>query len=155
MFALIGIATFFGIIAGYLLALIAPEELQPGKSYLQFFQNALLLASVILFLALNELHFLMTVVVSAVLIVVLYLFTQKKKEQDLHKVIYVMTPLLIYFSDGVLLHAIAALIFLYGMPTASLFAGSRTRLSRIRLLGATMEHYGIFLLLVLILAILA
>lgn len=155
VFVLVGIASFFGVIAGYLLAIISPEELEPGKRYLQFFQNLLLLTLLIMFLAFSKVYFLLTVAASLFLLGALWLVTEMKKEQDLHKVLFVMTPLLIFFSSGTLLRVTAALIFLYGMPTASLFVGSRKRLSKTRQFGAVMEQYGIFLLLVLILAILA
>ena len=48
-FIIIGVVIYSGLIVGKMLAMIAPEELKPGRDYLILFQR-------VLFFTFNEIH---------------------------------------------------------------------------------------------------
>ena len=107
------IIIFAGIFAGYFLGLIAKEELKPGKKYLILFKRILLSAVFIIAIAYSA-NLAVSIIFGLILI---YVLMFKSKFNDL---IAYASFIIIYFviSKDILL---PSLMFLYGLPTGSLY----------------------------------
>ncbi|MBU0461086.1 MAG: hypothetical protein KJ574_00710, partial [Nanoarchaeota archaeon] len=151
------IASFLGVIAGLLLSFIAPEELKPGKKHLWRFQNLIFILILIFFLAFNGVGFWGMILAGSLLIVMLSYVHRIDSDFELHRLLYILSAALLYLSYEIKewFMLTAALIFVYGMPVASLYVLENKKLSRMRLFLGVLKNYGFFVVLALLMAFLA
>ena len=110
-----------GFLAGIALSVIAPEELKPGKKYFLFTKKILfyliLFFSIFLFVYFSNYYF--------VFIPITYFlasFFVKKWVELYNYGFYVLIMIMVYIHiDNQLLIILPSLIFLYGLPTGTLF----------------------------------
>ena len=110
---LVLLIAFSGIFAGYILALIAPEELEPGKKHFMVFQNIAFslfgLTAVYFFYP----GYVLPIIVAIVIFGLSYLF-------NITKLFYLPASILFFFIDKNDILLIAGLMFfLTGMGAAS------------------------------------
>ena len=119
--------SLLGIVIGYVLALIAPEELDNGMKYFRFIKQTIYLS----IFALISFHFLSVNFLSYFLVFVfitIILFTILMKNHDLRFEFSVYSFFFIpYFliTDTNIQMLLVSLIFLYGFPLGSLIKSER------------------------------
>jgi hypothetical protein len=111
--AVVGIALICGMILGY----IAKEELKPGRKYLELFQGAML-AFIIFFLVFP--YFSITTA-AAIMVVVMVIAGRLVEKKDADYLIYLALSIALFASTKSFFVLISSLIFLYSLPTGSLF----------------------------------
>ena len=140
--------TFFGVISGTIIGFIAPEELGPGEGYLKVLQNVLsaLVIAVVLYLVGVPLVFVLTLTVAVTVMQILY------SDKDISVMIYIMLAIIFALSAGRVTSFIAAAsgIFLYGLPTGSLFVLKNSKKKRSVVVADAFLVYGIFIVIALI-----
>lgn len=107
-----------GILFGFLLAKIAPEELAPGKKYFKFMKVVFYLATltiVTVFYILNNLY--LYLIIIFVLAIILFLLQLKLKHLILDLLTYLLffTAAYLYYDPTFNL-LLATSLFLYGFP---------------------------------------
>ena len=116
---LASITTYLGLLVGTILIRMAPEEQKPGKKYFILLKKILFFA----ILALPLCYFKINIIISLVLLsFVVALMLGNKLKLDKSYLIYFLFGILFYlgsiFIDLFVVEAV--LIFLYGIPNASL-----------------------------------
>ena len=109
--------SFSGIFIGMFLGYIAKEELKPGKQYFLWMQNIVLILSVIF--VLYSFHFNVVLFVITGLVITLGIINFNPNGI----MGYVFLAILIFLSIGNtnLFILTSSMVFLYGLPTGSLF----------------------------------
>jgi len=156
-FILISIAAFIGLIAGYLLSIIAPEELEPGKKYLWLFQTILAITILITFLTFKAATF-WQMALCGTLLLVAFKYTHKEDvDFEFHRILYILSAIILFItqSSKEFLIISASLIFLYGLPTASTYVLKNMKSSKSALFLGILKNYGSFVVLALLMALLA
>ena len=116
-YSVIALIAYIGLFIGFILAIMAKEELKPGKKYFIFLQKAiLLLIFLFLFIGFNYLSVLL--LFALILIYVL----KKRIEFGESPYIYTILAIIFYLSSKNLNQFVieSSLIFLYGLPTGTL-----------------------------------
>jgi predicted Na+-dependent transporter len=145
------LVSFLGIISGFFLSLIAPEELKPGKKYFDW------IARIILFLIM---FFFITYTKSGIfhyiylLIIIFIVLIARDKYLDFS---YPLFSIVLFFSiiDKTLLLIQSSLIFILGLVIASMFMMKYEKKeaimgSRIKIFGMLLLRYVLFLVIGLI-----
>lgn len=118
-YSLASLITYLGIFMGFALAIIAKEEIKPGKKYFIFMQKAILLLIFLFLLIYRKLNYIAASLVLASIMI--YLLKTKKK---FNKLPYIYTILaVIFFMSSKIINLFiieSSLIFLYGIPTGTL-----------------------------------
>ncbi len=130
-FLLAAIGSYLGLAAGIILIHIAPEEQKSGKKYfifLKYFFYSLIMLF-LLYFNFNNLSFILLILVF--LLVFLSLNKDRKKISEMNKslVIYLILALVFFLSSKNLNLFIieSSLIFLYGIPNASLLTNLKKK----------------------------
>lgn len=112
--------SYLGLACGAALAFIAPEELSQGRYYLLWLKRALFVAIFVAFIYYSPSK---NLLFSVLLLALAALFV---RYSDGH-VFYIILGLLFYLSSSGsrFFLTIASMIFLFGLPTGTLFAGKR------------------------------
>lgn len=118
-YSLTALISYSGLFIGFILALIAKEELKAGKKYFIQLQKIILLLIfifLIIFIKLNYTLFLL------IFIIIIGLKKYGKKDFNELVYIYIILGIIFYLSskNSNLLAIESSLIFLYGLPTGSL-----------------------------------
>ena len=140
-YSLVVLVTFLGLFAGFFLALIAKEELEPGKDYFRFLQNVTIALIIFFLLHYNSLPIWLTIMVA----LLTFFFVGKSK----------INPIAVYLFLGVIFNSafrnklsvfilIASLIFVYGIPTATLLTYNLKH-KKLKILKDILLKYGIFI----------
>ena len=108
--------SFSGIFAGMLLGKIAKEELKPGKEYLIWMQNIILIIAAILVLYYFQIHIVLFILAGLILTVGLIYFRPKA----VIGYIILAALILLIMENTNFFMVISSLAFLYGFPTGSL-----------------------------------
>ena len=132
-YSLTALASYIGLFMGFILALMAKEEIKPGKKYFLFLQNAILsliFLSLFIFLGLNY------IVILLLLACIIIYITKKKKEFNHTIYTYILFSVIFYISSKNLNLFIieSSLIFLYGLPTGTLLTTKDKKQTIINLL---------------------
>ena len=117
-YSLTALISYIGLFVGFILALIAKEELKAGKKYFVTLQKIILLL-IFIFLLIFELSYIPLLLIS--IFIIIYLFKTKKSfNESLY--IYILLGIIFYLSSKTLNLFIieSSLIFLYGIPTGTL-----------------------------------
>ncbi len=139
---LVTIVAFSGVLAGYFLSLIAPEELELGKKYFILFQNM----SYALFLLVITFYFTSLIIVSSLVSVLVFSLGYF---YNVSKFLYIPSGLLFFFvgQDEILL-LVSILFFLTGMGAGSYEATKYVKNEKvngkINLLRSLLFYYGWF-----------
>ncbi|MBT4541093.1 hypothetical protein HOC35_06270 [Candidatus Woesearchaeota archaeon] len=146
-YSLILLVSFLGIISGFILSLIAPEELRSGKRYFDWLARIivfLIMFFFIIYTKATSFHYIFLVI-----IILLVLFT-KNKYLDYS---YPLFSIVIFFSleSTTLLLIQSSLIFILGLVIASLFMTkyeNKEKIigSRIKIFGLLLLRYVLFLI---------
>jgi len=118
---LASLISFFGLILGIILILIALEEQKPGKKYFIYLQNLFFILAIFFYLFYLKINLFIVFLIISLLIIYFLKIKIKdnfKKSQNM----YVFLAIIFFFSlkDGNLFLIEAVLIFLFGVPTGSL-----------------------------------
>ncbi len=118
-YSLTAIISYLGLLIGFLLAVIAKEELKPGKKYFIFLQTIILLLIFLFLLIFIKLIYLLVLLILASIII--YCLKRNKEFNEL-PYIYIILSVIFFLSSKILNLFIieSSLIFLYGLPTGSL-----------------------------------
>jgi hypothetical protein len=126
---LILIVSFFGIIIGYFLSLIAPEELIPGKDYLLFYRKLIisLLIGVFFTFFINDLLF--KIITFFIAFVIKFIIFYKIKHfnnlsEKFYSIFYYLCPFFIIYVNNDLnyLIIISIIVFVLGTINSSIFS---------------------------------
>ena len=112
--------SYLGLACGAALAFIAPEELKQGRHYLLWLKRAMFVAVFVAFIYYSPAK---NLLLSILLLVLAALFIRYSDG----RVFYIILGLLFYLSSSGsrFFLTIASMIFLFGLPTGTLFADKR------------------------------
>ena len=116
---LAAIIAYLGLLLGVILIKLAPEEQTPGKKYFVLLKKILFILILASFLFFYKINFILSI-----MILIIVLIISKKTNLSKSHLIYFILGIIFYFSyfskifDLFIIESI--LIFLYGIPTASL-----------------------------------
>jgi len=118
-YSLAALIAYIGLFIGFILAIIAKEEIKPGKKYFILLQKIILLLIFIFLLLFINLKY---VVVLLILAFILISILRTKKEFNELPYIYIILAIIFYLSSKNLNLFIieSSLIFLYGVPIGTL-----------------------------------
>ncbi len=116
---LAAIVSYLGLFIGFILAIVAKEELKQGKKYFIFLKKMILLLIFIFLLLFIELNYILILLILAFIIIYLL---KTKKEFNESPYIYIILSVVFYLSSRKLNLFIieSSLILLYGLPTGTL-----------------------------------
>jgi len=124
----LALLTLVGLLCGFLLALIAPEELVPGRKYFLLLKHFffLVIATLLLY-ALVPIY--LYAFIPVLLVISFYLLNEIKLKNPLFDLAYYPFFLLPFFviADPVLQIILATAIFLYGFPLGTLLKDDRQK----------------------------
>jgi hypothetical protein len=116
----VSIVSFLGLATGVILAFISPEEMPTGRKFFPLLQRVVLVAIAAVFISLfvENIYARITLYILAILLLSIRLKPG---------IIYPLLAFPFFFSSTNLnaFTAIAALIFIYGLPAGSLYAAKR------------------------------
>lgn len=132
-YSLAAIIAYLGLFVGFILAIIAKEELKAGKKYFLFLQRIILLLIFVFLLIFIKLSYILVLLV--LVFIMVYLLKRKKEFNEL-PYIYLILSIIFYLSSKKLdLFLIeSSLIFLYGLPTGSLLTQKSKKETMINIL---------------------
>ncbi|MBW2982422.1 hypothetical protein KY343_06085 [Candidatus Woesearchaeota archaeon] len=107
---------FLGLFAGLLLGYIAKEELKPGKKYLVWLQNIILIIAAVLVLYSFQLHIILFILIG-ILITLVLIYLQPKAVIGY---IILASLILLIMEKPNFFMLTSSLTFLYGFPAGSL-----------------------------------
>jgi hypothetical protein len=139
---------FSGIIVGVVLGIIAPEELRPGKQYMKVFQNIVFALAVLILMFMFELP-IWAILVAAIVVTVAELLYF---DSDISIAAYTVFALLFFISSKQqsIFVVESSLIFLYGLPTGSMYLLDNLKKSSAVIFADIFLNYGIFIVIGLI-----
>jgi len=116
---LASIIVYLGLLLGVILIKLAPEEQRPGKKYFSLLKKIILFLIITLFFAYSNLNYVLLLFLIAVLFLILL---SKKITLESTILIYLLFGVIFSLSSKItnLFVIESVLIFLYGIPTASL-----------------------------------
>jgi len=116
---LAAITSYLGLLLGIILIKLAPEEQRPGKKYFILLKKILLFSIIFLFFYFLNLN---PIVLIAASILLILLFYNKKLTLESTLFVYILLGIIFSLSSRFqdLLIIESTLIFLYGIPTASI-----------------------------------
>lgn len=112
------IVVFLGLIIGIIIAKYTKEELQTGKKYFTLLQKLFLFIISLLLLFFFKLNIIYIIILSILFIIFLF-FIKLKKNIIMYNLLAIV--LFISSSKEIYFIYISSLIFLYGIPTGTLF----------------------------------
>jgi len=132
-YSLAALIAYIGLFIGFILAIIAKEEIKPGKKYFILLQKIILLLIFIFLLLFINLKY---VVVLLILAFILISILRTKKEFNELPYIYIILAIIFYLSSKNLNLFIieSSLIFLYGVPIGTLMTKKSKKETIIELL---------------------
>jgi len=120
-YSLTALVLYIGLFMGFILVLMAKEEIKPGKKYFLFLQKAILSLIFILLVVFLGLNYIVILLLLACIIIYI---TKNYLKKEFNDVIYTYILLSVIFylsSKNLNLFIIeSSLIFLYGLPTGTL-----------------------------------
>ena len=118
-YSLTAVIAYLGLFVGFILAIMAKEELKAGKKYFLFLQKIILLLIFVFLLIYIDSNYILVLLL--LVFIIIYLLKRKRKFNEL-PYIYIILAVIFYLSSKNLdLFVIeSSLIFLYGLPTGSL-----------------------------------
>ncbi len=133
-YSLTAIVAYLGLLVGYVLSLIAKEELKSGKKYFIFLQKALLSLIFIFLLVMGFSYIAVLLLLACIVNYVMKNYLKKKFDDIIYT--YIILSIIFYLSSKTLnLFTIeASLIFLYGLPTGTLLSTNSKKESTIDIL---------------------
>jgi|TARA_Y100000310_G_C20656250_1_gene802128 hypothetical protein len=114
---LASIISFLGLLLGIILIKFAPEEQKPGKKYFMAFKTIISILVVLVFIIFSKFN---VFAFTGLLVFVLLLFNKKFKNNDALIYLVLGTILALSYKNINLFLIESVLIFLYGIPAASL-----------------------------------
>ena len=116
---LASIVSYLGLLLGVILIKLAPEEQKPGKKYFILFKKILLFLIIAIFFSFIKIN---AVIVILLLIILFFFLINKKITLESTVLTYILFGILFTLSFRIqnLFIIESVLIFLYGIPTASL-----------------------------------
>lgn len=139
--------TFSGLFVGLILAIIAKEELKPGKPYLILLQNLVFSLIIFFLLFFNNLAIWLAILMA----LLTFIFLLKSKINPIAT--YLFLALIFNAALRSLLKVFvleAALIFIYGIPTGSLLT-YKLKNKKLKTIKNILIKYGIFILIAILL----
>ena len=132
-FSLTTIILYVSLFIGFLLAIIAKEEMKQGKKYFIMLQKVILILLFSFLLIYLRLSNILTVIV---LIAVLIPLLKSEKNINVSPYIYLIFGVILHLSSKILNLFIieSSLIFLYGLPAGSLLTGKNKKESIMHIL---------------------
>jgi len=120
------IVCYFGLLLGIYLIKFAPEEQKPGAKYFVFMKKILLLLMIAFFLFFHKLNI---ILIFVILFLVSFVLSYKKAVLEKSALVYFFLGIIFFFSSKIenLFIIESVLIFLYGVPTASLDVKLKTK----------------------------
>jgi hypothetical protein len=118
-FFLASIIAYLGLLFGVILIKLAPEEQKPGKKYFILLKKILFLFIIAFLSFYYKINFIFLILL---LIFIIVLMLNKKLNLDKSALVYILLGIIFYLSSKIpdLFVIESVLIFLYGVPNASL-----------------------------------
>lgn len=132
-YSLSALVVYLSLVVGFILAIIAKEELKAGKKYFLFLQKIILLLIFIFLLIYIDLNYVLVLLILAFIAVHLL---KTKKESDKLPYLYIILAVIFYLSskNRNLFVIESSLMFLYGLPTGTLLTGKSKKETVINIL---------------------
>ena len=124
-YTLVTLVAYLGLLAGVIISLLAKEELSAGRKYFVLLQHSLFVTTLLLTLYAHKTA--SWISYSLILIIVLVLTFARTKNTSIVAYPVLGAILFLNRSASNTFFLTAALIFLYGMPTAALHVHARKR----------------------------
>src|SRR3989338_2436871 len=121
---LASIISYLGLLVGLIIIKLAPEEHKPGKKYFILLRKILFFLILVPLLLSYKVHFILLIVV---LLFVIVLIISNKINLNISERVYFILGIVFYLSSKIfnLFIIESVLIFLYGIPNASLLLKKR------------------------------
>jgi hypothetical protein len=117
-YLLAALVAYLGLLAGLIVSLLSKEELKPGRKYFFLLQNCIFVSLCVIFLYVNKVHWLANILVSTLVVIALYFARTPLSSAITYPIMGLMFFLSSKNSNAFSL--VSSMIFLYGIPTASL-----------------------------------
>lgn len=116
---LASIIAYLGLLLGVILIKLAPEEQKPGRKYFIFLKKIIFFLILVVLLFFYKVNIILTTVL---LVFVIILMLNKKLNLNKSSLVYLLLGIVFYLSSKIpdLFVIESVLIFLYGVPNASL-----------------------------------
>ena len=120
-YSLTAAISYIGLFVGFILAMIAEEEIKPGKKYLIYLQKIILLLIFIFLVTYINLNYTLAILILAFIIIHIIKKSYKKEFNEIPYT-YIILAIIFYLSskNPNLFVIESSLIFLYGLPAGSL-----------------------------------
>ncbi len=144
-YSLTAVIAYMGLFIGFILAIIAKEELKAGKKYFILLQKIILLLIFVFLLVFIELSYIPILLILAFILISIL---RSKKEFNELPYIYIILAIIFYLSSKQLNLFIieSSLIFLYGLPIGTLI----TKKSKKETVMALLKNIGFVLIAILL-----
>ena len=118
-YSLAVIISYLGLFIGFFLALIAKEEIKPGKKNLILIKKIILLLIFVFLIVNTKLNY--QIIILFLVFAILQIYRTKKEFNELPYTYIILAIIFYMASKNTTLFVIeSSLIFLYGLPTGSL-----------------------------------
>lgn len=137
------IVVFLGLYVGAALAFIAPEELKTGKKYFLILQMIFITLIIALILYYRQIPYF---VIGGAAVFVLFLLNLVKK--DISVIVYALLGILFVsaaYSTPNAFFTAATTMFLYGIPTGTLYASNNKKKTKSLIMQDMLLKYFIFI----------
>lgn len=137
------IVVFLGLYVGAALAFIAPEELKKGKKYFLIMQMIFITLIIALFMYYRQIPYF---VISSAVVFILFLLNLVKK--DISVIVYALLGILFVsaiYSTSNAFFTVATAMFLYGIPTGTLYAYNNKKKTKTLIMQDLLLKYFIFI----------
>lgn len=132
-YSLAAIVSYLGLFVGFILAIMAKEEVKPGEKFLILMQKIVLLLIFIFLLIFIDLNYLLVLLI--LLFIVIYSFKRKKHFNEIPHIYLVLAIIFYLSSKNLNLFTIeSSLILLYGLPTGTLLTTKSKKESLLKML---------------------
>lgn len=141
------IICFLGLFIGAVLAFMAKDELKAGRKYFILMQQILIMLIVFFVLFSFDINIYVCTTIALLALIAYYYLHNRIKTQSIHILLTVA------FFTGYLnsyFAVIASLIFLFGLPTGSLFAENMLKKGKIVVFGKLFLNYCWFVVIALL-----
>ena len=118
-YSLVAIISYLGLFIGFFLALIAKEEIKPGKKYFILIKKIMLLLIFVFLIVNTKLNY--QIILLFLVFAILQIYRTKKEFNELPYTYIILAIIFYMASKNTTLFVIeSSLIFIYGLPTGSL-----------------------------------
>ena len=143
VYIITALVAFLGVYIGALLAFFVPEETKHGQLYFRALQNSIIIGIIAVLMNYYKLPVYGIIAMCIFGSLILYLL---RKADVINQITYFLMGIALYLpvSTKSVFAVIASLIFLYGLPTGSIYVSHHPNKSKATILGDMTLAYCLF-----------